>query len=438
MAGFLFFIMAKTIAFSTLGCKLNFSETSGIAGIFQEKGYQRVPENQKADVYLINTCTVTELANKKSKQAIRKKIKQNPKAKIIVVGCYTQLKPDEVSEIEGVDLILGADNKYRAPELVDQLEKGNPALIPDMNLANAGFTPTYSFGDRTRSFLKVQDGCDYYCSYCTIPRARGNSRNNTIKETLKVASEIVEKGIQEIILTGVNIGDFGKSTGETFFQLIQALDKLKGLKRLRISSIEPNLLTNEILAFVAQSDVIVPHFHIPLQCGTDNLLRAMRRRYTTAVYQNRVEAIKKLMPDACIAADVIVGVPGETEQEFNQTLQFIKALDISNLHVFTYSERENTLAAKMPQKVPIKVKQQRSKIMHELGEVKKYEFYKQHLGEVREVLYEHQTDSKYAYGFTDNYIRVQIPVTTGVENKILKTRLVDLYKNNNMNGALIE
>ena len=343
---------------------MNFSETSDIANQFEKAGYLRVEDEEPSDIFVINTCTVTELANKKSKQAIRKVINHNPKAIIVAVGCYTQLKPEEVARIDGIDLILGSDNKNAVVEEVEKITtKGTANLVINKLSKETPFVPSYSFGDRTRSFLKVQDGCDYYCSYCAIPNARGRSRNNSIELTVEKATEIVSKGVKEIILTGVNIGDFGKSTDETFFDLIKALEELPGLERLRISSIEPNLLTDEILERVSHSKVVVPHFHIPLQCGTNRLLQLMKRRYTTSLYQKKIETIKRLMSDACIAADVIVGIPGETEEEFEQTVQFIRSIDVSYLHIFTYSERENTLAVKMDQQVPVEIRKKRSKAL---------------------------------------------------------------------------
>jgi len=427
----------KKVAFLTLGCKLNFSETSGIARQFETEGYLRVDGNEPADVVVINTCSVTEMANKKSKQAIRKMIHHNPNAKVIAVGCYSQLKPEEVAQIEGVDLILGSANKFSVLDYLKKLDEGHSVKIIDDEQMTGAFVPTYSFGDRTRSFLKVQDGCDYFCSYCTIPKARGRSRNNSIEATLLTASEIIEKGVREIILTGVNIGDFGRSTNEQFFDLIQQLSALNGLERLRISSIEPNLLTDEILKFVADSKVIVPHFHIPLQCGTDHLLRLMRRRYTTSVYRMRVEKIKSLLPDACIAADIIVGVPGETEEDYKQSCEFIQSLDISYLHVFTYSERENTLAAKMDNQVPVEIRKERSKLMHQIGEQLQSNFHRQHLGTIRPVLFEAQFDKKYIYGFTDNYIRVQVPVQEQLINTVRQVRLESQAGEGIVNGELI-
>jgi threonylcarbamoyladenosine tRNA methylthiotransferase MtaB len=428
----------KKVALTTLGCKLNFSETSTIANQFEQAGYARVDVDEPADVFVINTCSVTELANKKSKQTIRKIIKHNPNAKIIAVGCYSQLKPEEVSKIEGVNLVLGSENKFQILEALERLEQGAHQIV-DVKETNhvQTFTPSYSFGDRTRSFLKVQDGCDYFCSYCTIPYARGRSRSNSVAQTIAKANELIEKGIKEIILTGVNIGDFGKGTDENFFHLVQAFEKLDGLERLRISSIEPNLLTDEILEFIATSYKVVPHFHIPLQCGTDKLLRLMRRRYTTAMYAKRIKKIKTLMPDACIAADIIVGVPGETEDDFAQTLDFIQSIDISYLHIFTYSERENTLAVKMPGQVPIPVRKERSKIMHKIADQKQKLFKLQHLQTKRKVLFEAQEINGNISGFTDNYIKIELPFNADLINTSHWVQLEKLLDNGNVYGSII-
>ncbi len=421
----------------TLGCKLNFSETSGIATILEDNGYEVHEDECDADLVVINTCTVTELANKKSRQAINKMVQQNPKAKVVAMGCYSQLKPEEVSRLEGVDIVIGSENKFRILEYLSELEKTDKKIISiDQTINGRSFTPTYSSGDRTRSFLKVQDGCDYYCSYCAIPKARGTSRSGNIEQTIKKAEEIVSKGIKEIILTGVNIGDFGKNTEETFFGLLQKLDKVKGLERLRISSIEPNLLTPEIIKYVSESETIMPHFHIPLQCATDNLLRKMRRRYTTSLYRQRVELIRSIMPDACIAADYIVGVPGETSEEFEKSVEFIGKLDISYLHVFTYSERDDTLAVKMEGQVPVNIRKQRSKIVHELSDMKKSVFINKHLGEARSVLFESVNNDNMIGGFTDNYIRVEVPYNENMKNKIEMVSLVLLQNNGNVLGEI--
>lgn len=427
--------MDKTFAITTLGCKLNFSESSEIARQLNESGYSKINDEKDAGLIIINTCTVTELANKKSKQAIKKMVKNNPDAKVIAVGCYSELKPTEVSKIEGVDLVLGSNNKFEITKLLSKLENDEEISVIG-NVEDNSFKPSYSYGDRTRTFLKIQDGCDYFCSYCAIPFARGRSRNNNIKSTIKIAEQIVAKGVKEIILTGVNIGDFGKSTDETLLDLLKGLVKVEGLERLRISSIEPNLLNDEIIKFAAKSKVILPHFHIPLQCGTDNLLRLMRRRYTTRLFKSRVEKIKSLMPEACIAADVIVGVPGETEEEFKNTCDFISSIDVSYLHVFTYSERENTLAVKMEKQVPISVRKERSKKMHALANKKQKIFHKQQLNTQHEVLFEHDYDEKYMYGFTDNYIRVKVPLNDELINSIVPTKLLSLASEDMVNGKI--
>lgn len=428
--------MNKTFTISTLGCKLNFSESSQMARQLKDIGYDQNDGNGNAELVVVNTCTVTELANKKSKQVIRKLIKQNPNAKVVAVGCYSQLKPKEVSLIDGVDLVLGANNKSEIANWVQKLE--NDELDePIHSEGGDAFEPSYSFGDRTRSFFKIQDGCDYYCSYCTIPLARGRSRNNNIESTVNVANEIVSKGVKEIILTGVNIGDFGKSTDESFFQLLKELVKVEGLERLRISSIEPNLLNEEIIELAAESNVIMPHFHIPLQCGTDNLLRLMRRRYTTALFEKRVKKIKSLMPDACIAADVIVGVPGETQEEFAAACDFIKGIDVTNLHVFTYSERENTLAVKMDNQVPLNIRKERSKVMHEIARNKQAIFSEKCLSNVYQVLFEGDYNEEFMFGFTDNYIRVRVPLQKDLVNHICSVKLLSLVDYSLVVGEII-
>ncbi|RLD62330.1 MAG: tRNA (N(6)-L-threonylcarbamoyladenosine(37)-C(2))-methylthiotransferase MtaB [Bacteroidetes bacterium] len=410
----------KKVAFFTLGCKLNFAETSTIANSFIENGFEKVNFNQEADVYVINTCTVTNIANKKCRQAINKAIKKAPNAKVVVTGCYAQLKPEELSKIPGVDLVLGNNEKFNISNYLNNSD----SKIINSDLKNIScFYHSFSLSDRTRSFLKVQDGCDYYCSYCTIPLARGKSRNAPIKEIIKEAEKLADNNVKEIILTGVNIGDFGKSTNETFIDLIKALDKVAGIKRIRISSIEPNLLTDEVINFVAQSNKIVPHFHIPLQCGTNNLLKLMHRRYTTELYSKKVATIKTIMPQACIAADLIVGVPGETEEEFKKAYQYVDDLDLSYLHIFTYSERDNTLALTFDNKVPVNIRRERSKILHELSEKKRLKFYSQHLNTFKKVLFESKNDNGKMYGFTENYIKVETPYDKQLINQIVKVKL---------------
>ncbi len=435
LAGF-FMAMNKTVTFATLGCKLNFSETSGIAAQFEEAGYVRLHDGKNAGVVVVNTCTVTEVANKKSRQQIKKLVKQNPGAKVVVMGCFSQLKPQEVLELEGVDLVLGSANKFEVLQRLEALEHGEgQTIVVDQSVQGRPFTPSYSSGDRTRSFLKVQDGCDYYCSYCAIPKARGTSRSGTVEETVALAKEIVDKGMKEIILTGVNIGDFGRASDSSFLELIQALDQIEGLERLRISSIEPNLLTPEIIQFVATSRTVMPHFHIPLQCGTDHLLRKMRRRYTTDLYQKRIDLIRQIIPDACIAADVIIGVPGETAEEFAQTKSFLEKIRVSYYHVFTYSEREGTLAVAMPDQVLPHVRKERSKEIQALSDAHKTAFIQEHVGTERTVLFESFSEGK-AYGFTDNYIRVEVSADQAMKNHLLSVKLESLLENGNVLGRI--
>ena len=398
-----------------------------------------VPYQEAANVYVINTCSVTDFADKKCRQAVRKALRKAPDAKVIVTGCYAQLKPEEISNIEGVDLVLGAAEKFRILEFVDQLAVGEneASFFAGAIQEVEGFNNAYSFGDRTRSFLKVQDGCDYKCSFCTIPLARGASRSNTIQSVVDTAYEIVEKGIKEVVLTGVNIGDFGliddvtggstvKRTRETFLDLIKALDEVEGIERFRISSIEPNLCTDQIIAFVAQSKRFVPHFHMPLQSGNDKLLRMMRRRYKRALYADRVALIKKLMPHACIGVDVIVGFPGETDEDFKESYRFINELDVSYLHVFTYSERANTHAINLEESVPMHIRRERNEMLRILSEKKKRHFYNQHIGTARSVLFEHHKQEEFLTGFTDNYVKVLVPYEEGLINTIKEVSLAEI------------
>lgn len=428
--------MTKKIAAISLGCKLNFSETSWIMQQFENAGYERVHEDSNADVFIINTCTVTELANKKSRQAIHKIINKNSQTIIIATGCYTQLKPDEVAKIEGVDYIFGSDNKMDIINNIPILQKQNTPIIYVTKESNI-FEPIFSYGDRTRSFFKVQDGCDYFCSYCTIPHARGRSRSNTIKRTVEIAQQAVNKGIKEIILTGVNIGDFGRANGENLFQLLLELEQIKGLERLRISSIEPNLLTDQIIEHVADSEVIMPHFHIPLQCGSDRLLSLMHRRYTTSFYAQRIAKIKQLMPDACIAADVIVGVPTESDSDFAEICNFVKSLPLSYLHVFPYSVRANTLAAKM-QMIPNEIRKQRSQEMITLGKIMTKTFINSQIDKKRPVLFEAEPFNTEMCGFTDNYIKVKVPANQEFINKVKNVQLTQAIDNNEVKGIVIE
>ena len=414
----------KKVAFFTLGCKLNFSETSGVARTMLDAGFQRVNFNEKADVYVINTCSVTEIADKKCKQAIKKAVKKNPDAFVIVTGCFAQLKPGDISHIEGVDLILGSNEKMDVLKYLDGLDKkAAPDIVRGDILKTKEFKPTYSSGDRTRCFLKIQDGCDYFCSYCTIPFARGLSRSGTVAETVEQAKEAIKTGAKEIILTGVNIGDFGRLNGESFYDLIRELDKLDGVERYRIGSIEPNLLTNEIIDFVASSRKFMPHFHVPLQSGSDEILRLMKRKYDTKLFAGRIEYIRKTIPHAFIGVDVITGVRGETEELYRETVEFIKSIDYSQLHVFTYSERPDTQALKIREVVPVEVRKERSKELHEISEKKTKEFYKKFLGTEAKVLFEKAEQDGEMFGFTENYLRVSVPYDEKLINSIRDVRL---------------
>ncbi|TRX65769.1 tRNA (N(6)-L-threonylcarbamoyladenosine(37)-C(2))-methylthiotransferase MtaB [Carboxylicivirga sp. M1479] len=429
----------KKVAFHTFGCKLNFSETSTVARTMIEAGFAKVDISESADVYLFNTCSVTELADKKCKQVIRKAIKQNPNAFIVVTGCFAQLKPDAVSQIEGVDLVLGSNEKFDILQYIEDFKKGDKTEIHAGKIgSNKEFKPSYSFGDRTRCFLKVQDGCDYFCSYCTIPFARGRSRSDTVANTVAQAKEAAVGGAKEIILTGVNIGEFGNANGETFFELIQALEKVSEIERFRISSIEPNLLTDEIIQFVAASKKFMPHFHIPLQSGSDKVLGLMKRKYDTALFRSKIERVKNLIPHAFIGVDVIVGVRGESQADFETTLHFLESLDISQLHVFTYSERPNTQALKIDEVVPIPQRKERSKVLHQLSEKKTRHFYKQYIGEEMPVLFEGAEHNGLIHGFTSNYIKVEVPFNSSLSNTILPVRLKHLsFDTLNMVGELI-
>ncbi len=400
----------KKVAFYTLGCKLNYSETSTISRKFEEKGYLKVEFHDKPDIFIINTCSVTENADKKCHKIVREARSISPDAYVAIIGCYAQLKPKEISEIPGVDAVLGAAEKFRLVELLDGFVRPEKPEIfaSEIGLVDT-FNSSYSLHDRTRTFLKVQDGCDYSCSFCTIPLARGSSRSDTISNIVKTAGEIAHTGVKEIVITGVNTGDFGLQEGqrtERFIDLVKALDNVEGIERFRISSIEPNLLTDDIVEFVASSQRFVPHFHIPLQSGSDKILKLMRRRYQREVYTSRVEKIKSLMPHCCIGVDVIVGFPGETREDFLETYQFLNELNISYLHVFTYSERENTLAATMPNAVSKKERNERSRMLHILSDKKRRFFYEQQLGTTHTVLFENDIDDGMMHGFTENYIRV--------------------------------
>ena len=417
----------KKVAFYTLGCKLNFSETSTIARNFENQGFAKVDFNETPDIFVINTCSVTDNADKKCRQIVKKALQVNPNAFVTMIGCYAQLKPEEISSIPGVDLVLGANEKFNILDHIAELEKKETAVIKSNNIKETDFfIPSFSQGDRTRSFLKVQDGCDYFCTFCTIPLARGKSRNATIAETILEAKKIAETDIKEVVLTGVNIGDFGQGGEENFYQLVQELDKTEGIDRFRISSIEPNLLTNEIIEFVAKSNRFVPHFHIPLQSGSDTLLVAMRRKYLRALYAERVSKIKELMPHACIGVDVIVGFPGETEDEFMETVNFINLLDISYLHVFTYSERANTTAKKMANSIPVNIRRERSKQLQILSEKKRRAFYETQIGTDQNVLFEAEEDMGIMYGFTENYVKVKTSYNAELVNQIIPVRLTGI------------
>lgn len=422
--------MTNTVAFYTLGCKLNFSETSTIARQFQEEGLQRVEFEQPSDIYVINTCSVTENADKRFKTIVKKALKVNPEAFIIGIGCYAQLKPKELAAVDGVDLVLGATEKFKVLDYIQDLKKNDFGEIHSCEINEADFyVGSYSIGDRTRAFLKVQDGCDYKCTYCTIPLARGISRSDSLKNVLQNAKEISQKGIKEIVLTGVNIGDYGKGEfgnkkhQHTFLDLVKALDNVEGIERLRISSIEPNLLKDETIEFVSCSQHFVPHFHIPLQSGSNAMLRKMKRRYLRELYEDRVHQIKSLMPDACIGVDVIVGFPGETDEHFLETYEFLNALDISYLHVFTYSERDHTEAAAMDNIVPISKRKKRSKMLRGLSVKKRRAFYESQIGKTKVVLFEDQNKDGYIQGFTENYVKVKLPWNPFLVNKLIKVKL---------------
>jgi threonylcarbamoyladenosine tRNA methylthiotransferase MtaB len=422
--------MNKKVAFYTLGCKLNYSETSSIGRLFNNAGYQTVDFTDTPDVYVINTCSVTEHADKKCKKVVKEALKISPNAYITIVGCYAQLKPKEIAEIPGVDMVLGAAEKFQIVDYITDLTKNAKAMVYNRPVSEAkDFIPGFSFGDRTRTFLKVQDGCDYSCTFCTIPLARGNSRSDTIEHVVEQAREIAASGVKEIVLTGVNLGDFGIRGGNRegkFFDLVKALDEVEGINRIRISSIEPNLLSDEIIEFVAGSKRFVPHFHIPLQSGSDKILGLMRRRYKRALYANRVAKIKQLMPDCCIGVDVIVGFPGETREDFIDTYNFLNELNVSYLHVFTYSERENTLAAEMTGSVPGSTRAERSKMLHILSDKKRHAFYESQLNKTDEVLFEGDIKEGFMHGFTRNYVKVKTkydPVLVNELKAVLLTKI---------------
>ncbi len=423
----------KKVAFYTLGCKLNFSETSTIARDFQNEGFERVDFEEIADIYVINTCSVTDNADKQFKQIVKKAMKLNDKAFVAAVGCYAQLKPEELAAVDGVDLVLGATEKFKITDYINDLSKNDMGEVHSCEIEEADFyVGSYSIGDRTRAFLKVQDGCDYKCTYCTIPLARGISRSDALENVLKNAKEISEQGIKEIVLTGVNIGDYGKGEfgnkkhEHTFLDLVKALDEVEGIERLRISSIEPNLLKNETIEFVSQSRTFVPHFHIPLQSGSNDILKKMKRRYLREVYTERVAKIREVMPHACIGVDVIVGFPGETDEHFLETYHFLNDLDISYLHVFTYSERDNTEAVEMDGVVPMNVRSKRSKMLRGLSVKKRRAFYESQIGTNRTVLFESENKEGYIHGFTENYVKVKTPWNPELVNTLHDIQLTKI------------
>ncbi|RAR47130.1 tRNA (N(6)-L-threonylcarbamoyladenosine(37)-C(2))-methylthiotransferase MtaB [Flavobacterium lacus] len=423
----------KKVAFYTLGCKLNFSETSTIARNFQQEGFERVDFEEVADIYVINTCSVTENADKQFKQIVKKALKNNEKAFVAAVGCYAQLKPEELAAVDGVDLVLGATEKFKITDYLNDLTKNDLGEVHSCEIEEANFyVGSYSIGDRTRAFLKVQDGCDYKCTYCTIPLARGISRSDELQNVLNNAKEISQQGIKEIVLTGVNIGDYGKGEfgnkkhEHTFLELVQALDEVEGIERLRISSIEPNLLKNETIDFVSKSRTFVPHFHIPLQSGSNDILKKMKRRYLRELYVDRVNKIREVMPDACIGVDVIVGFPGETDEHFLETYHFLNDLDISYLHVFTYSERDNTEAAEMENVIPANVRSKRSKMLRGLSVKKRRAFYESQLGTTRTVLFEAENKEGYIHGFTENYVKIKTPWNPELVNTLQEIKLTKI------------
>ena len=439
----------KTVAFHTLGCKLNFAETSTIARLFKEKGFIKKSFLEPADVYVINTCSVTENADNECKSIVKSALLKNPEAFVAVVGCYAQLKPEEISKIEGVDVVLGATEKFKLLNYIHLSGKHLHAQIHNCEISDANFfVDAYSVGDRTRSFLKVQDGCDYSCTFCTIPLARGKSRSDLIENVIRNANKIASEGVKEIVLTGVNIGDFGKGQlitedlkkkkEVTFLDLIMALDEVKGIERFRISSIEPNLLKDQIIDFVAKSKKFVPHFHIPLQSGSNVLLKLMKRRYHKELYADRINKIKTLMPDCCIGVDVIVGFPGETDELFLETYNYLNNLDLSYLHVFTYSERDNTEAIDLPNQVSIVERKRRNKMLRILSAKKLRLFYEQQKGKILSVIFENENKKGFMYGFTQNYVKVKYPFDETLCNSILNITILDFDEEGNMTCLLME
>jgi threonylcarbamoyladenosine tRNA methylthiotransferase MtaB len=425
---------SRTVAFHTLGCKLNFSESSSLSRLLEQEGFEKTAFDDRADVYVINTCSVTDNADKECRQLVRRIQRKSPESLVVITGCYAQLKPKQIAEIPGVDLVLGAAEKFNIAQHIRELTKGDSAKICSCDIADvSGFHSSWSMNDRTRTFLKVQDGCDYTCSFCTIPLARGKSRSDRIENVVNNARQLATSGVKEIVLTGVNLGDFGKGSLETgsssnareenFFELVKELDEVEGINRYRISSIEPNLLTNEIIEFVANSDKFMPHFHIPLQSGSNKILGAMRRRYQKELYAERVGLIKSLMPHCAIGADVITGFPGETEEDFKETFDFLHAIDVSYLHVFTYSERDNTHALSIKPEVPVSIRNERNKVLRNLSFMKMQYFTENQAGQTRKVLFEHQDKNGMMEGYTDNYIRITTPYREEWVNKVIDWKL---------------
>ena len=428
--------MGHSVAFYTLGCKLNFAETSTIGQQLMDHGFAKAQFTQGADLYVINTCSVTDHADRKCKKVVAEALRYNPNAYVVIVGCYAQLKPAEIAEIPGVDMVLGAAEKFNLMQHLGELVKEPKARIYNAPIKETNvFVPGFSEGDRTRTFMKVQDGCDYFCSFCTIPLARGNSRSANIQDTVTKIKEVAAGATKEIVLTGVNLGDFGVNHGEDFFGLIRQLDQIEGVDRYRISSIEPNLLTDEIISFVAASRRFVPHFHIPLQSGSDDILARMRRRYDSSLYQSRINRILELMPHCAIGVDVIVGFPGETEEEFMKTYQFLNALDVAYLHVFPYSERPNTTAKKMKDRVPQFMRNQRVEMLRILSEKKKQAFYRNHLGTCRPVLFEAEEKGNFMFGFTDNYIKVKADYDPLMVNEVVAMNLEHINEDGTISGV---
>jgi threonylcarbamoyladenosine tRNA methylthiotransferase MtaB len=432
-------ILKKKVAFQTLGCKLNFAETSSITRSLPEDQFERVPANAKADIYVINTCSVTDAADKKCRQAIKKFINRSPDAFIVVVGCYAQLNPREISSIPGVDLVLGTNEKFRLPDYLQETGKRQITEVHSYGLTgNNNFHPSYSLGDRTRSFLKVQDGCDYGCSYCTVPLARGHSRNQGLRSLVGEAENIARKGVKEVVITGVNIGDYGKSTGESFVSLLRELVKVEGIERFRISSIEPNLLTDELIELTADSEKILPHFHIPLQSGSDKVLGLMRRRYNRDLFKSRIILIREKMPFAGIGADMIVGFPGESDFDFEDSYSFIDQMPLSYLHVFNFSERPGTFAEKMTCKIPFSVREKRSKRLISLSKDKHLDFCKVNIGRVSNVLFEHTRSEGMITGFTENYLRAEYPWKASLAGSIKRVRLTGISDSGRISTELID